>query len=109
MDVLYINLYSWPILAADDPGIGLDSSWALYSTGHIRPIGEQEPDDTPADFAPNEQGCSACAYYTHKLQKTLSPSNKRHVLSLSATPKYAPINKIQNAAKHTIILDDGMN
>jgi len=51
MDVLYINLYSWPILAANDPGIGLDS-WALYSTGHISPIGEQEPDDTPADFAP---------------------------------------------------------
>jgi len=51
MDVLYINLYSWPILAANDPGIGLDS-WALYSTGHISPIGEQEPDDTPADLLP---------------------------------------------------------
>jgi len=51
MDVLYINLYSWPILAADDPSIGLDS-WALYSTGRISPIGEQEPDDTPAAFSP---------------------------------------------------------
>ena len=66
-----------PIFTADDPCSDLDYQ-ALYSAGHVSPtIGEQEPDVTPADFAPSEDAQPLLALLS--IQKKLSPSDKRNM------------------------------
>jgi len=79
MNELYINLYlSLQLMTL--AGSDLDYQ-ALYSAGHVSPtIGEQEPDVTPADFAPSEDAQPLLALL--RIQKKLSPSDKRHICYL---------------------------
>jgi len=88
----------------DDFGIDLeDQDPQTADLAHGDPPDEPVIGSATSDHASTEDAQPLLAFFSN--QKKLAPNDIRRVLSPPSTSKHAPTNKVQNAAKHTIILD----